>query len=132
MTISASAGIKKSSPQVAADDFVLAHFKRSAVAGTHVIGRMVAQNRGYWTFLVLLLVGLKDFPQVARRRMQRGAILRFDFHAVIGTVIYAALGVLADSGHGHVGTAVHLVMPHDRKVIEIDIISYFDVFFDRR
>lgn len=64
--------------------------------------------------------------------MHRGAALRFDLHAVIGTIIDTALGIFADGGQRHVGPAVHLVMAHDRKLVQINVLSHFDVFFNRR
>src|SRR5262249_35476780 len=103
--------------QIASDDFVLAHFKRPAVTSAHMVSRMVAQYGRYRTLFILLLMGAEDFPQVARRGMHRGAVLRFDFHPVIGTVVDAALGILAYRGQSHVGPAVHLVVAHDRQLI---------------
>src|SRR5262249_16982045 len=96
--------------QITPDHFVLAHFKRPAVTSAHMVSRMMAQYRRYWALFILLLVSAEDFPQVARRGMHRGAVLRFDFHAVIGTVIDATLGILAYRRQRHIGPAVHLVV----------------------
>src|SRR5215467_5487450 len=98
--------------QITPDHFVLAHFKRPAVTSAHMVSRMMTQYRCNRALFILLLVSAEDFPQVARRGMQRGAVLRFDFHAVIRTIVDTAFGIFADGGERHVRSAVHLMVAH--------------------
>ena len=57
---------------------------------------------------------------------------RLDLHAVIRAVVNAAPAVLGDGRQRAVGTAVHLVMAHERQLEEIDIGAALDVLLHRR
>src|SRR5262249_61826145 len=98
--------------QITPDDFVLAHFKRSAVAGAHVVSRMMTQYRCNRAFLILLLIGAEDFPQVAGGGIHRRAVLRFHLPSVVRKIVETAFWVFDDGGKGPVrGPRPPLVAP---------------------
>ena len=144
MTISASAGTSKRSPQVsdgveaqrllhiAADDIVLADLERPAVAGAHLIGRMMADHRRHRTFFAGLFVAAKDAPHMLQRHQEAGVVAILDFHAVIRAVVNAAVAIPGHARHIDIRPAVHLVMLEQRQLVEIDLIAGLNNLLHRR
>jgi len=60
------------------------------------------------------------------------SIRRFDLHAVIGTVVDAALPILGDRRQRAVWTAVHLIVAHKRQLVQVNVAAALDDPFHGR
>ena len=69
---------------------------------------------------------------MARRCVERRVPGRFDLHAVVRAVVDTALAIFGDGRQRAIGTAIHLVVAHERQLIQIDIGAALHVVLYRR
>src|SRR4030095_7203322 len=84
--------------QITANDVVLTHFERPAVARAHVECGVMTEYGRDGHFLVPRLIIAIDLPQVTRRSIEGGGVLRLHLHAMVRTIVDPAFLVFGYSG----------------------------------